>query len=141
MIICFGQGGVARHIQNEARGMDVLVLWLDCDREGENICFEVCSSTRVVAPIDILMVKVMENAQPYMNHHGKYIFRAKFSGKISWSCQFHFSSSLTALAFAAIAHSDIMRALNTLTVPNKFEALSVDARQEIDLKGRHSFPF
>ena len=63
--------------------MDVLVLWLDCDREGENICFEVCSSTRVVAPIDILMVKVMENAQPYMNHHGKYIFRAKFSGMIS----------------------------------------------------------
>ena len=45
--------------------LDVLILWLDCDKEGENICFE-----------------VMENTHHYLNHNGQYIFRARFSGII-----------------------------------------------------------
>ncbi|KAG0718801.1 DNA topoisomerase 3-beta-1 [Chionoecetes opilio] len=52
-------------LSKESRGFDYLVLWLDCDKEGENICFE-----------------VMNCVEQYMNRPAgseQVVFRAKFS--------------------------------------------------------------
>jgi DNA topoisomerase-3 len=59
-------GGVARHLEREARGADYLILWLDCDREGENICFEVIEAC---AP----------TMKPRTRDGERRILRAKFS--------------------------------------------------------------
>lgn len=39
-----GNQDVADNLQHQTRGKDLLVLWLDCDREGEAIGFEVRSA-------------------------------------------------------------------------------------------------
>lgn len=57
------KGGIQKHLEREARGADALVLWMDCDREGENICFEV--------------IRCVKDAMKLTN--GKNIYRAKFS--------------------------------------------------------------
>lgn len=59
-----GKGGIVKHLEREAKGMDYLVLWLDCDREGENICFEV--------------IKCVEHSMK-KGVRGQTIFRARFS--------------------------------------------------------------
>ena len=38
---CQDKKVIERNLQQQAQGAQWLVLWLDCDREGENIAFEV----------------------------------------------------------------------------------------------------
>ena len=54
---------IEKTLQQEARKANVLLLWLDCDMEGENICFEV--------------IEVCKKANPRLD-----IYRARFSALI-----------------------------------------------------------
>ena len=56
---------IKRNLQQQARAAQWLVLWLDCDREGENIAFEV--------------IAVCREANPRL-----VIKRARFSGGLCW---------------------------------------------------------
>ncbi|XXG46925.1 hypothetical protein AAC387_Pa02g1653 [Persea americana] len=87
---------ICRHLSQEASGCGHLVLWLDCDREGENICYEVIECTGF-----------------NRTDTGRRIYRARFS---------------------SITEKEITKAMEALVEPNRYEALAVDARQEIDLK-------
>ena len=80
-------------MKHESRDADELVLWLDCDKEGENICFEVIQCAKNIP-----------------------------------------KSKIRRAHFSAITDRDIKRAMENLGHPNELESLSVDARQEIDLR-------
>eukprot|EP00577_Skeletonema_sp_RCC1716_P004887 CAMPEP_0113381834 /NCGR_PEP_ID=MMETSP0013_2-20120614/5519_1 /TAXON_ID=2843 ORGANISM="Skeletonema costatum, Strain 1716" /NCGR_SAMPLE_ID=MMETSP0013_2 /ASSEMBLY_ACC=CAM_ASM_000158 /LENGTH=1160 /DNA_ID=CAMNT_0000264299 /DNA_START=12 /DNA_END=3495 /DNA_ORIENTATION=- /assembly_acc=CAM_ASM_000158 len=93
------KGSVVKHLQEITKGADFMVLWMDCDREGENINFEV---------LECCMHLMAGSGSKFDR-----VYRAHFS---------------------AINPSDIMKAYNALGKPDKFQSLSVDARQELDLK-------
>lgn len=54
---------VPQMLKAEARNADFLVLWLDCDKEGENICFEITD--------------ILQDTMQLIP--GKTLFRARFS--------------------------------------------------------------
>ena len=95
-------GGTVKHLQSEAKGVDFIVLWMDCDREGENINFEVLS----------ICQKFMNGGDDDKSAYNR-VYRAYFS---------------------AINPSDIKKAYQALGKPDRNQSLSVDARQELDLK-------
>lgn len=107
---------IEKHLRKEAKGVDYLVLWLDCDREGENICFEgIIHDPITMMTLCLHATAVMDNCLPKMKQRPgqQTVFRARFS-------------SITA--------PDIRHAMQNLGSPNADEAAAVDARQELDLK-------
>ena len=109
------QSKITKHLKKEAKGIDYLVLWLDCDREGENICYEVIDCTlKWMRPHPGKIPFLLPLLGTHTTLLGKQtIFRAKFS---------------------SITGPDIWKAMETLGRPNPDEAAAVDVRQELDLK-------
>ena len=97
------RAAVPAHLQLCATGADALLLWTDCDREGENIAFE-----------------VLHNTLPWLNAPDHHVIT-------------HLTQVRRAV-FSALAPSDVAAALRSMRGPDRHLALSVDARQELDLK-------
>lgn len=55
---------IVEHLQELASEAEYLVLWLDCDREGENICFEVISLCEGIATDNIYRAHFSALTQP-----------------------------------------------------------------------------
>lgn len=91
---------LAQTLKREARGAQKLVLWLDCDREGENIAFEVIQICQEVNP----------RIQP---------LRAVFSSLVP---RYALAHRLTYLCLLIVEIRDIMRAWENLGQPNKLES-------------------
>ncbi|OQR66723.1 DNA topoisomerase 3-alpha-like [Tropilaelaps mercedesae] len=59
---------IKRTLEREVRGCDQLVLWTDCDREGEAIGFEIMEICRAVKPqIKVWRAKFSEITRPSIN--------------------------------------------------------------------------
>lgn len=99
-----GKLRVVDHLRALSADIEHLVLWLDCDAEGENIAHEVIAVTR----------KTMAgNAAEEMEASKRRIHRAFFS---------------------AITKDALRDAFGNLGTPNASLSRSVDARQELDLR-------
>ena len=61
--------GIDSALQQEARAANYLVCWLDCDREGENISYEVIDTCRKANPnLYILRARFSSLTTPHLTH-------------------------------------------------------------------------
>ncbi|CAD7971015.1 unnamed protein product [Amoebophrya sp. A120] len=102
---------IPEHLRDLGREADYLVLWLDCDKEGENICFEVISLLR-------------SSATPGQQGPGSEI-NPRFEATDEHIYRAHFS---------ALTKPELQQAMANLKRPNKFLSMSVDARQLLDFR-------
>eukprot|EP00445_Apocalathium_hangoei_P028390 CAMPEP_0203920626 /NCGR_PEP_ID=MMETSP0359-20131031/60912_1 /ASSEMBLY_ACC=CAM_ASM_000338 /TAXON_ID=268821 /ORGANISM="Scrippsiella Hangoei, Strain SHTV-5" /LENGTH=450 /DNA_ID=CAMNT_0050848171 /DNA_START=70 /DNA_END=1418 /DNA_ORIENTATION=+ len=110
-----GRSRILEHLSSEAQHSHLVGLWLDCDREGENICYEVLGIVlgRLVPHANLQAGRPLEDVMESDYSHDPRVWRASFS---------------------SLATSDLQRAFRNLQKPNPWHAKAVQARQVIDLK-------
>jgi DNA topoisomerase-3 len=145
-----------QHLQELARQCQWLILWLDCDREGENISFEV-SWARWAA-------WQLHTAQQLLRaHHTRLVQLTSAEAvhlmllhvklpiclpapPVPCHCQVievctgaNRNMRVMRARFSALIPRELQRAMQQLVAPNAADAAAVDARQEIDLRVGASF--
>ena len=101
------KGSVVKHLQDATKGVDFIVLWMDCDREGENINFEVLDCC----------LSLMRGSAPYDR-----VYRAHFSAINPSVSVFMFQCRLLFFALCSVSRpspdssysQDIQRAYKSL---------------------------
>lgn len=104
-----------RTLEEESRGCSILLLWLDCDLEGENISYEV--------------IQICTNANPNLN-----VYRARFSALIPRDIfrtlqypdrpNLHFNHAVEARQEIDLRLGAAFTRFQTLRLQKKFENLS-----------------
>jgi DNA topoisomerase IA len=127
------------------------VLWLDCDREGENISFEARTERS-----DLKGAQWTGTSLPFCLPHSAANLSAGSSThpphlprpcpcpwlplQVMQVClQVNPRLVVKRARFSALTPQQLHHAINHLDVPNEADALAVDARQEIDLRIGASF--
>lgn len=76
-----GNEDVADNLQHQTRGKDLLVLWLDCDREGEAIGFEVrAARMQNCACVCTANSRPRGNSEPQFKQHDRRFFTHDVNG-------------------------------------------------------------
>eukprot|EP00767_Chilomastix_cuspidata_P002798 gnl/Chilomastix_cuspidata/2928.p1 GENE.gnl/Chilomastix_cuspidata/2928~~gnl/Chilomastix_cuspidata/2928.p1 ORF type:complete len:739 (+),score=259.72 gnl/Chilomastix_cuspidata/2928:46-2262(+) len=99
-----------RAIQDLVRGSTRLIIWTDCDREGEHIGFEILD---IAARVKRLEPALVASPPGVPAAAALRVQRAKFS---------------------AATPAEISRALRSLTIPLSAAAEAVETRREMDLR-------
>lgn len=124
---------VCDHLAAAALECDYLYLWLDCDREGENICYEVLFCPNTQTHLTELQIRnfrsgtATDESLPICRPP-QVISVLKAAGVCPAA------ENIFRATFSAVTAPELKRAFQRPSRPNADEANAVDARQEIDLK-------
>lgn len=134
-----------RTLEREVRQCQALVIWTDCDREGENIGFEVIDVCKAGGfSFEIVHGAVQQPLVKFLELSSRVCltvlaFWRGFGGDFVMLC---FISTVAVKPnlqvfrahFSEITPNSIRRACQTLTEPNINISDAVDVRQELDLR-------
>lgn len=162
--VCQDKSDLKQHLQELARQCQWLILWLDCDREGENISFEVCLGTlgypAAAHSLPHTAPQLLKADTQQLSTQARMLVQLAGAAGVNPGCAPAYLPAPPAVnhcqvievctganrnmrvmraRFSALIPRELQRAMQQLVAPNAADAAAVDARQEIDLRVGASF--